>query len=616
MSRLFESTLTGKISRMLVEGEEVKPIKKTREELIRDHGTDNVDLINAGKEPEKRVVLKGSDSKLKESKNFIDNIGKIADFIIEYDPYEFRNSYDGDDEERKGQLVRDIARDKDAAKAYITDISNEDEDGAVREKAKEVLKFFECDKTLKEDIEEPTPEDLEKDEELSKAKSKEEIENRIGELRAAIADGVSDDEKEAMEKEIASLENELTESSIASDMYVTENSNGSYIIAQKDNSGEEYYFDRLLFGDKISVTKDKDFADSWKNKSDAESFMKDIIEHGDDLISKVSNTSSIKETDTRVNECDKSLNEDITVITPENEKEARKYLSSLYKSKSDYESDSQYHNGYTKYEYQFQKSEIKRIEKLLKDYEKGLKSESTFSEGAKIEKLTEDSYEKGIFKNIEAALVVAGFEVHRYIDTGVLTKNIGWEVSYNGNHTQLECPGSWYDEDDDDTLEESVEVATNDGSTVSTQDAASVSSNDGQVTVQTADTVVVISNSAMPTEDVPVEEPTEVPGEEVTEPAEEVPEDIEDDENGSDNLDEADESSIDANVEAKSLDVVKNQGITYMLHIVETSGKETYWVCDNFNAETNEGDNAKFFDTKEEADKEYFSRVGLEPVEK
>ena len=88
----------------------------------------------------------------------------------------------------------------------------------------------------------------------------------------------------------------------------------------------------------------------------------------------------------------------------------------------------------------------------------------------------------------------------------------------------------------------------------------------------------------MPTEDVPVEEPTEVPGEEVTEPAEEVPEDIEDEENGSDNLDEADESSIDANVEAKSLDVVKNQGITYMLHIVETSGKETYWVCDNFNA--------------------------------
>ena len=39
------------------EPKEVKPIEKTREELIRDHGTDNVDLINAGKEPEERVAL-------------------------------------------------------------------------------------------------------------------------------------------------------------------------------------------------------------------------------------------------------------------------------------------------------------------------------------------------------------------------------------------------------------------------------------------------------------------------------------------------------------------------------------------------------------------------------
>ena len=230
--------------------------------------------------------------------------------------------------------------------------------------------------------------------------------------------------------------------------------------------------------------------------------------------------------------------------------------------------------------------------------------------------LKEESYEEPIFIKIENALADAGLSVDRYSDMGMLTKNLGWVVSDSDGEVNLTCAGTY--------LSESVEVATNDGSTVSTQDAASVSSNDGQVTVQTADTVVVISNSAMPTEDVPVEEPTEVPSEEVTEPVEdtpveeptEVPEDTENGDNGSDDLDEADEYSIDANIDAKSLDVVKNQGVTYMLHIVETSGKETYWVCDNFNAETNEGDNAKFFDTKEEADKEYFDRVGLEPVEK
>lgn len=436
MSRLFESTLTGKISRMLVEGEDIKPIEKTKDELIRDYGTDDVDLINAGKEPEKRVVLKGSDSKLEESL-----YDEIADFMADLDPYGYNDAYDGDDAEKHSKAVSDISNDKDKVIKYLEGIVDYEESTPdMISRAKELLR--ELKQTNESD--DITSEDLEKDEELSKAKSKEAIEDRIGELRQAIKDGVSEDEKTEMEKEIASLELEL-------------------------------------------------------------------------------------------DECDKTLKE--------------------------------------------------------------------------------ESYEEPIFIKIENALADAGLSVDRYSDMGMLTKNLGWVVSDSDGEVNLTCAGTY--------LSESVEVATNDGSTVSTQDAASVSSNDGQVTVQTADTVVVISNSAMPTEDVPVAEPTEVPSEEVTEPVEdtpvaepveEVPEDTENGDNGSDDLDEADEYSIDANVDAKSLDVVKNQGVTYMLHIVETSGKETYWVCDNFNAETNEGDNAKFFDTKEEADKEYFDRVGLEPV--
>lgn len=61
-------------------------------------------------------------------------------------------------------------------------------------------------------IDTPSNEELEKDEEDAKIKDKKEIEDRLGSLRQAIQDGVSDDEKEEMEKEIAELENELNES--------------------------------------------------------------------------------------------------------------------------------------------------------------------------------------------------------------------------------------------------------------------------------------------------------------------------------------------------------------------------------------------------------------------
>ena len=61
-------------------------------------------------------------------------------------------------------------------------------------------------------IDTPTQEDLDRDEENTKAMNKKEIEDRIGELRLAIEDGaISDDEKEAVRKEISELENKLNE---------------------------------------------------------------------------------------------------------------------------------------------------------------------------------------------------------------------------------------------------------------------------------------------------------------------------------------------------------------------------------------------------------------------
>lgn len=548
----------------LRESEEVKPIEKTRDELIRDHGTDDVDLINAGKEPEERVALKES------------LFDEIADFMRDLDPYGYNDAYEGDDAEKHKQAVADIENDKETVKSFLQGIVDYEESTPdMIERAKYFLG------ALNESVEEPTAEDLEKEDEENKAHDKKAIEDRIGELRVAIADGVSDDEKEEMEKEIAELENQLNES---------------------------------------------------------------------------------------------SLNEDITVITPENEAEARKYLYSLYQSKSDYESDRKYHHGYTKSEYQFQKSEIKRMEKLLKDYEKGLKSE-----GDKTEKLTEDSYEKGIFKDIEDALVDAGFSVDRYIDVGVLTKNIGWEVSKDGKHTQLDCPGSWYDEDEDEdeydesatfetpcindgselaskynlsvdskknakdpttpftcvfkgnksdienmikaefdsgdektnkeilkNIKESVTVVTADGSSVNTQDAASVSTDTGCTTVVTDNTTVTICNDG-PAE--PESVTAEIVDAPVEEPVDEVPEEPVEDEL----TEEAeDDGSV---VSVKSLSVVKNQGNVFMLTYKDSNDNEQYVVCEDFNNETNEGNEAETYSNKDDADKDYFARLDVNTEE-
>ena len=105
--------------------------------------------------------------------------------------------------------------------------------------------------------------------------------------------------------------------------------------------------------------------------------------------------------------------------------------------------------------------------------------------------------------------------------------------------------------------------------------------------------------------DVPLEEPIEEPV--VDAPVEEP---IEEDAPVEELEDEEDEEETD-NIEAKRLDMIKNQGNVYMLKITENDGKETYWVCEDYNQETNEGNNASQFDNKEDADDNYFHRVGL-----
>lgn len=81
-----------------------------------------------------------------------------------------------------------------------------------------------------------------------------------------------------------------------------------------------------------------------------------------------------------------------------------------------------------------------------------------------------DYYDKGIYKDIEETLIDAGFNVDRFTDAGVLTNNIGWEVSNENGHTQLSCLGSFYDpkydknsdeyegSDEDEDLDESAKT--------------------------------------------------------------------------------------------------------------------------------------------------------------
>ena len=72
-----------------------------------------------------------------------------------------------------------------------------------------------------------------------------------------------------------------------------------------------------------------------------------------------------------------NLKEDINKITDENYDEAVKYINAIESSIRAYEGDRKYHGGYTAHEYKFQKQELRRMQKLMKEYKK------TINESAK-----------------------------------------------------------------------------------------------------------------------------------------------------------------------------------------------------------------------------------------
>lgn len=83
------------------------------------------------------------------------------------------------------------------------------------------------------------------------------------------------------------------------------------------------------------------------------------------------------------------------------------------------------------------------LSNMLEDYKEYL------GEAAKIAtkyNLKEDSYEDSLFTDIEAALNQYGFDVTRYTDAGIMTKNIGWIVSNSEGEVNLTCVGTYLDE--------------------------------------------------------------------------------------------------------------------------------------------------------------------------
>lgn len=75
---------------------------------------------------------------------------------------------------------------------------------------------------------------------------------------------------------------------------------------------------------------------------------------------------------------------------------------------------------------------------------------------------TEDTYETGIFYEIEAALMEAGLNPVRFSESGVMTNNLGWTVTgEDGTEQQITCDGSYLTESKDLKTEKVVEEDDN-----------------------------------------------------------------------------------------------------------------------------------------------------------
>lgn len=807
MSRLFESSLAGKISNILVEGQKMSIRKQNLDEASWKYNIKSgVDLRKAIDESDPKKVLEmimkccsevvenindedlsfefnrlkeeindemawadidedsadywlnefydlcdntkvfialsecdsPKKSKLKESKEFVDNLDRIADFMIGYDPYGFRDAYDGDEDEKRDALIRDIVQDRDVVQAYLYDIVTEQTgDEEMRAEARSILKdvfnqdikdeeVVECDKKLKEselpniskfiydldvdkgnawsvgaytkngngdkiitvhrngmsdnsakdivkavekeypqlkgeptvngrsiwfylkEMEEPTSEDLEKDDEKIKNSKNKEIEDRIAELRLAIQDGVSEEERKAMEKEIADLEASLEEC----DKPLKEDSSAQNItwILDSYNWEVEVVTEKEIETNYYSIVRSVQEAKEFNYHSDywgsAEQYQEDNVE--------------------LVRSLESYIGSEILINFDDGDLEAKLEGVAIDKQ---YNSLSHTKILITDEKYLGESCRVKQ--KKLKE-EINLPSNPEDGWGSDVEDALTDLFDRVDMLQYEIRNARRN-SYARFGDTISDLVNELNEISYIASDTASYLNDQEVIEECDkpkNKLGESVSVATSDGSTVDTQDAASVQSNDGTVTVYTGDTTVVINNTTSePIDDVstyvlngevgdagepgdpgvPVDsEPEDSETEEVNESTSfegtkadimkkhpELKSNHNYDVYADDDwmaVDYNDDGSIKglrlatkkdlsedavatdeeiSSIDADRLDVLKNQGDVYMLQIKDANG-EKYWVCENFNAATNEADNASEYDTKEEADKDYFSRVEVE----
>lgn len=89
--------------------------------------------------------------------------------------------------------------------------------------------------------------------------------------------------------------------------------------------------------------------------------------------------------------------------------------------------------------------DIDNYEKQMKSYNK--KQVNTAKNSAT--NLNEDSYESGIFYEIEEALREAGLNPTRFNEDGIMTNNIGWTVTgEDGTEQQITCDGSYLDDEE------------------------------------------------------------------------------------------------------------------------------------------------------------------------
>lgn len=104
-------------------------------------------------------------------------------------------------------------------------------------------------------IDTPTQGDLDKDEANTKASDKKKIEDRIGELRLAIEDeAISDDEREAVEKEISELEDSLNENTSFKRKKLTEDSYEEPLFAEIEEALVNSGFDVQRYTDRGMMT--------------------------------------------------------------------------------------------------------------------------------------------------------------------------------------------------------------------------------------------------------------------------------------------------------------------------------------------------------------------------